>query len=44
MDIKITPAEKRFNRDVELESLWLLDCYDEEAGREEQSSMTFDLK
>ena len=31
------------NRDGELESLRLLDLWDEEAGREENSSPTFDL-
>ena len=40
--IQITPSEECFNRDG-LGSPWLLDHCDEEAGREEQSSLTFDL-
>ena len=44
VDTQMTPAEKRFNQDGELESLGLLDLCDEEAGREEQSSPTFDLQ
>ena len=37
LHIQMTPVEERFNRDGGLE------C-DEEAGREEQSSPTFDLQ
>ena len=44
LHIQMTPSEERFNRDGELEVPWLLDRCDEEAGREEQSSPTFDLQ
>ena len=41
LHIQMTPAEESFNRDG---SPWLLDCCDEEPGREEQSSPAFDLQ
>jgi len=44
LHIQMTPQEERFNRDGGLGSPWLLDRCDEEAGREEQSSPTFDLQ
>ena len=40
----MTPVDKCFNRDGELESVGLLDLCDEEAGREENSSPTFHLQ
>ena len=43
LHIQMTPSEEHFNRDGGLASPWLLDRCDEEAGREEQSSPTFDL-
>ena len=43
LHIQMTPSEERFNRDGRLEVPWLLDHCDEEAGREEQSLLTFDL-
>ena len=42
--IQMTPSEEHFNRDGGLELPDLLDCCDEEVGREEQSSPTFDLQ
>ena len=44
LHIQMTPVEERFNRDGGLGSPWLLDRCDEEAGREKQSSSTFDLQ
>ena len=45
LHIQMTPVEERLNRDGGLEvPTWLLDRCDEEAGREEQSSPTFDLQ
>ena len=44
LHIQMTPSEERFNRDGGLEVPVLLDRCDEEAGREEQSSPTFDLR
>ena len=41
LHIQRTPSEERFNQD---EDWWLLDHLDEEAGREEQSSLSFDLQ
>ena len=43
LHIQMTPSEERFNQDGGLEVPGLLDRCDEEAGREEQSSPTFDL-
>ena len=43
LHIQMTPSEECFNRDGRLEVPWLLDHCDEEAGREEQSLLTFDL-
>ena len=45
MHIQMTPSEERFNRDggLEVPCCWIAAC-DEEAGREEQSSPTFDLR
>jgi len=43
LHIHITPAEERINRDGGPESPWLLDRCDEETGREEQFSPTFNL-
>ena len=40
LHIQMTPSEERFKTG----SPWLLDCCDKEAGREEQSSPTFDLQ
>ena len=44
LHIQMTPSEECFNRDGGLESPWLLDHCDEEAGTEEQSLPTFDLQ